>query len=146
MAENQTGTTNVETMYCGHCGSLNNKTNCYCYNCGAMLNTNTSTTQNSAMTSQQQNQQGNNVQQTQGKEENKYKPLMILLGIASIFLIIFFERANIFVFIVAVASLFTKTTRPYGITVLIALLAGIVISVILVIIMFGMCFAGLGGL
>lgn len=143
MDGNQNGINNVETIYCTHCGTLNNKANNFCINCGAVINENTSLTQ----TSTQPNQQVNNVQSSKKeKEENPYKGLMILLGIASIVLSLFFGELSSLVFLAAIVSLFSKTTRPYGLTVLIAMGVSMVIGIILFIILLGVCFAGLGGL
>ena len=142
MDENQNKINNVETKICPHCGALNNKDNNFCINCGSMLNGNTSPTQ----TPTQSNQQVNDVQNPQKeKEKNPYKGLMITLGIASAVLTLFVEKAIPYIVIAAVASIFSKKTRPYGLTILIAMGVGFVVGFIFIIIIFGMCIAGLGG-
>lgn len=143
MDGNQNEINNVGTIYCTHCGTLNDKTNNFCISCGAAINGNISSTQ----TSGQSNQQVNNVQPSKKEDEvNPYKGLMILLGIASIVLSLFNAGLSSAMLFVAIASLFSKTTRPYGLTVLIAFGVSMVIGIILLITFFGACFAGLGGM
>ena len=140
MDGNQNENNNIGTINCSHCGTSNNKNNKFCINCGVAINENISPTQSPI----QSIQQVNNVQQPQKeKENNPYKVLMILLGVVAIVLSIFVEKLAVYVLIVAIASLFSKTTRPFGLTVMIAIGAGFAIGVILVIILFGMCFAGI---
>lgn len=140
MDGNQNKTNNVGTIYCPQCGFLNEKANCYCANCGYHLE--------AMMTNQSApNQQVTYTQpMPKSKEKNPYLALMIVLGIASCGLVLFMEEAIIFVILLAIASLFSRTTRPYGLTVIITLLVGALIFFIIVVIVLGMCFAGLGGL
>ncbi len=138
MDGDQNGINNVETIYCTHCGTLNNKKNKFCKYCGTAINGNDSINQEPTTT----NQQVNNVQPPQ-KDKNPYKALMIILGIVSIALSLYNQEFVIFVFIATIASLFSKKTRPYGLTVLIPFGVSMVIGLILFIILFGMCFAGL---
>ena len=141
MDGNQNEINKIGTIYCKHCGNLNDKNNNFCVNCGVAINENISPTQSPI----QSTQQVNNVQQPQNeKENNSYKVLMILLGVAAIALSIFVEKAAGFVLIAAIATLFSKTTRPFGLTVLIVAGVGFVIGILFIIILFGMCFAGLG--
>ena len=138
MDGNKNEINNVETITCTHCGNLNNKANKFCIYCGTAINGNDSTNQEPTT-----NQQVNNAQPPQ-KEKNPYKTLMIILGIVSIALSLYNQEFAIFVFIATIASLFSKTTRPYGLTILITAGIGIGVEIILIIILFGMCFAGLG--
>lgn len=138
MDENKNEIKNVETITCTHCGNLNNKANRFCIYCGTAINGNDSINQEPTTT----NQQVNNVQPPQ-KEKNPYKALMIILGIVSIALSLYNQEFAIFVFIATIASLFSKKTRPYGLTILITTGISIVVGIILIIILFGMCFAGL---
>ena len=143
MDGNQNEINNVETIYCTHCGTLNNKTNNFCISCGAAINGNTSSIQ----TPGQPNQQVNNVQPSKKEDEvNPYKGLMILLGIVSVVFSLFNAGLSSVMFFVAIVSLFSKTTIPYGLTVLIAMGVSMVIGIILFIIFLGACFAGLGAL
>ncbi len=150
MDENQNTNNNVATTYCAHCGALNNKTSLYCINCGSPLTQNSEqqvapVVPNQPVNNTQPLQQVNNTQPAAPeKEKNPYTAIMIILGIASIVLCLFVEQAIAVVSIAAIASLFSKTTRPYGITVFSAFASVFVIGVVLMIILFGMCFAGLG--
>ena len=139
MDGNQNEINKIGTIYCKQCGTLNDKNNNFCKNCGVAINENISSTQRPI----QSTQQVNNVQQPQ-KEKNPYKVLMIILGIVAIALALFVNGAIIYVFIAAIASLFSKTTRPFGLTVLITVGVELVIGVLSIIILFGMCFAGMG--
>ena len=152
MDGNQIENNIIETINCSQCGASNNKTNHFCQYCGASLNENTTINQNIMQTNQNSNvtqqpvQPNNNVQTNQNvKEKNPYLALMIILGIASTVLTVFYEKTIILVVIATIASLFNKTTRPYGLTVLITYFIGLIIGVIFFIIFIGMCFAALGG-
>ena len=139
MDGNQNEINKIGTIYCKQCGTLNDKKNNFCIKCGVAINENIPPTQRPI----QSTQQVNNVQQPQ-KEKNPYKVLMIILGIVAIALALFVNGAIIYVFIAAIASLFSKTTRPFGLTILITVGVELVIGVLSIIILFGMCFAGMG--
>ena len=137
MDGNKNEINNVETITCTHCGNLNNKENKFCIYCGTAINGNDSINQEPTT-----NQQVNNVQPPQ-KEKNPYIAIMIILGIVSIALSLYNQEFAIFLFITTIASLFSKKTRPYGLTILITIGISIGVEIILIIILFGMCFVGL---
>ena len=144
MDGNQNGFNNVGTIYCAHCGALNYRTNNNCVNCGTPL----IGIQHPIQTLPTQNQPVvNNVNPPQ-KENKLLMPLMIILGIATVVLCFYFNSyiAWGLATIAALTSVFFKKTRAYGIAVLISFAAIIAIGVILIIILFGMCFAALGSL
>lgn len=144
MKENSDQQNNTLLKYCPTCGSSNEGNNRYCTCCGGLLNPqnpiNQPTNNNTI------NQQSDNKNSTHQEEKNEIKGLLIFLGIASIVLSIFFRPLFILGFIAAVASFFSKKYRPYGISFFIVLGIGLATYVIFIIIIIGMCFAGLGGL
>lgn len=150
MDGNQNGTNLVETTNCTHCGTVNNKGNRFCINCGAALSSNDSMPSEPMSripqpeSSQQSNQHNMNTQTTpKEKEKNPNKLLLILLGIGSLVLSAYVNGLGMVVFALAIASLFNKPTRAYGITVLLPVAISFAVGLILIVVLFGACFVGL---
>ena len=140
MDGNQNTTNNIEAIYCVQCGTLNDKKNNYCINCGVMINKNDASPQMPL----QQNQQVNN-NQPKEKEKNPYKIPMILLALLSVYLMRYFSSFWLLFLFIIIASLFSKKTRPFGLTIISLVVALFVFEFVIIIIIFGTCMAGLGG-
>lgn len=138
MDGNQNENNNVGKIYCSQCGSLNETTSNFCIKCGARISR---VLQNQIVA--QPIQQANKVQPPRiVKEKNPYEPFLILLGVASIFVSVFVDNLYILVLVAAIASLFSKKTKPYGLTIFAAIGLGLA-SLAIMAILLGICFGSI---